>query len=225
MAEPSVFTRSYNSFGGTDIKATFGNRVIGTLQGISYAINREKAPIYTMGSADPRAYGRGKRAIGGSMIFIQFDSEPLMHELANRADETNALHFLSDIDSIRPEYKSGAATTVQNAAVTTGTGSTNALINAASEQETAVTTAGSDQEAAVPWYPDQLPPFDIVLTAANETGALAIMKVLGVEIMNSGFGVSIDDIVCEHSYTFAARTVIPWQTQGIHDQMLQYMGR
>ena len=41
----SEFTRAYNSFGGVDIKATFGTQVIGTLQGISYSISREKAPI------------------------------------------------------------------------------------------------------------------------------------------------------------------------------------
>lgn len=39
------------------------------LQAISYAITREKAPIYTMGSADPRAYSRNKRRIAGNLIW------------------------------------------------------------------------------------------------------------------------------------------------------------
>ena len=41
----SEYTRSYNSFSGVDIKATFGGQVIGELQGVSYSVTREKAPI------------------------------------------------------------------------------------------------------------------------------------------------------------------------------------
>jgi len=212
----STFSRGYNSFSGVDIKATIGQRAIGTLQGISYQVSREKAPIYTMGSPDPRAFARGKRAIAGSLVFIQFNAEPLMEELCG-PDVPNKLYFLSDIDDMRPEY---ASSTVDDMPVNTATvgpvGATSAVTPAspAAEQESNVSTAGSDQMAAIPWYPDQIPPFDVVLTAANEYGALAIMKILGVELLNNGTGVSIDDIVCEHSYTYVARAIVPWTAQG-----------
>jgi len=49
----SEYVRSYNSFSGVDIKATFGGSVVGEIQGISYSVTREKVPVYTMGSADP----------------------------------------------------------------------------------------------------------------------------------------------------------------------------
>jgi hypothetical protein len=49
------------------------------LQAISYAITREKAPIYTMGSADPRAYSRNKRGIAGNLIWINFDRNALLN--------------------------------------------------------------------------------------------------------------------------------------------------
>ncbi len=49
------------------------------LQAISYAITREKAPIYTMGSADPRAYSRNKRGIAGNLIWINFDRHALLN--------------------------------------------------------------------------------------------------------------------------------------------------
>ena len=104
MPQQSEFTRGYNSFSGVDIKATFGTQVIGSLQGISYSISREKAPIYTMGSADPRAFARGKRGIAGSLVFIQFDADPLMYELANPDPAKQSLYFLSDIDDLRPDY-------------------------------------------------------------------------------------------------------------------------
>jgi len=41
----SSFTRAYNSFGGPDIQAVIGTKVLGSLQGISYQVSREKAPI------------------------------------------------------------------------------------------------------------------------------------------------------------------------------------
>lgn len=209
MAIRSEFTRGYNSFSGVDIKAVFGTKSIGTLQGISYSISREKAPIYTMGSADPRAFARGKRGIAGSLVFIQFDSEPLIEEMSN-------LKFLSDIDDLRPQYKAGQDKPLTNPNIATpavaGAGSINVAGAGAAAQETDLgTTVFTDQEIATPWYPDQIPPFDVVLAAANEYGAIASMQILGVELLNSGYGVSIDDIVSEHSYTYIAHGVLPWR--------------
>ena len=56
----SEYTRTYTTFSGCDIVCTFGNVVIGELQAISYSISREKAPVYTLGSAEPRSFSRGK---------------------------------------------------------------------------------------------------------------------------------------------------------------------
>jgi len=204
MAIQSEFTRGHNSFAGTDIKAVFGSKVIGTLQGISYSVTREKAPIFTMGSADMRAVARGKRGIAGSLVFIQFDSEPLLDELKN-------LQFVSDIDDLRPQYEGLTNPQVATAAVA-GTGSTNAAgVPAQAQESDLVGTVFSDQQLASPWYVDQIPPFDVVLAAANEYGAVASMQILGVELMNSGYGVSIDDVVSEHSYTFLAHAIVPWR--------------
>ena len=217
MAQSSEFSRGYNSFSGIDIKATFGTKVIGTLQGISYSVSREKAPIYTMGSADPRAFARGKRGIAGSMVFIQFDNDPLMWELANRDDPTRRLYFLSDKDDLRPEYNGNEDLPIGGTgAIAAGDGSSNFAGAAVGLQEQDLTSAGSDQVKAIPWYADQIPPFDIILAAANEYGALAIMKILGVELMNSGYGVSVDDIVSEHSFTYIAHAMLPWTAQGVN---------
>ena len=80
MASPitSPYSRSYNSFSGVDIRAVFANKIIGELQAISYSITREKAPIYTMGSADPRSFSRGKRGIAGTLVFVVFDRHVLL---------------------------------------------------------------------------------------------------------------------------------------------------
>jgi len=211
------FSRQSGSFGGTDIKAVIGSVPIGTLQGISYQITRETGPVYTMGSSDPRGFSKGKRAIAGSLVFIQFDKEPIMQLFADPDDPNRQRHFLSDIDDLRPEYNVNGDIPVNQTTVTpAGETSINTAGAPASAQESPIASAGGDQIRALPWYPDQIPPFDIVLTAASEQGSLGIMKVIGVQIMNAGYGVSIDDIQSEHSYTFVARSILPWTLQGIN---------
>jgi len=200
----SPYARSYNSFSGVDIKGLFGNKVIAELQAISYSITREKAPIYTMGQADPRAYSRGKRGIAGTLIFVVFDRGPLLSYLGGLSSD-GGLKFLSDRDDIRPAFVDPNAMTSN---LTSSSGRTAA--DTVQNQESNLTSVGSDQELATAWYTDQLPPFDITLAAANEYGALAVMKIMGVELLNEGYGVSIDDIVSENQHTYVARAVVPW---------------
>jgi hypothetical protein len=182
----------------------FAGKAIAELQAISYSVTREKAPIYTMGSADPRSYSRGKRGIAGTLIFVVFDRAPMLSYLGGLASD-GGLMFQSDIDDIRPAFKNPNAMT-SNLTSTSGVTAADTVQN----QESALTSVGSDQELATAWYTDQLPPFDITLAAANEYGALAVMRIFGVELLNEGYGVSIDDIVSEQQHTYVARTVIGW---------------
>jgi hypothetical protein len=203
MAEnlSSQFIRSYNSFGGVDIRAVFGSQVIGTLQGISWSVTREKAPIYTMGDPDPRAFARGKRGIAGSLVFIQFDRHALLSEMS-------LARFWADKDSLKPDGLE--INPVGGPAARQGLGPA----ATAFEQESSFGDSSDprdDQAAVTPWFSDQIPPFDITLVAANEYGAAATMRIYGVEILNEGSGVSIDDIVLEQQMTYVCRTIQPWQ--------------
>ncbi len=65
--------------------------------------------------------------------------------------------------------------------------------------------------SAKPWYSDQVLPFDITLAGTNENGAATCMKIFGVEILNEGSGISIDDAVTEVQATFVARYVEPYR--------------
>ena len=209
MAETSVFARSYNSFSGVDIKAVFGNQVIGELQAISYSISREKAPIYTMGSADPRSFSRGKRGIAGTLIFIIFDRHPLLSAFGAYQSEANQrLLFLSDIDDVRPEAD------VTKDVGSVGLANPEQASTSVQFAESNITAVNSDQVVAAPWFVDQIPPFDVTLAAANEYGALAVMRIFGIELLNEGYGVSIDDMVSETQYTYVARTIIGWRPLG-----------
>jgi hypothetical protein len=117
--------------------------------------------------------------------------------------------FVAQADEIRPQYLNpdtvtGAA--IFQAGITRDIGPTlGANIDAIDQQS--FLSVGALSELATPWYSDQILPFDITLAASNEYGAMAGAKILGVEILNEGTGVSIDDTVTETQATFVARAV------------------
>lgn len=177
--------RTFHSFSGSDITAVFAGQSIGTIQALSYSIQREKAAVYTMGSANPRAFSRGKRMIAGSLIFVLFDANPVISHFTGAK-------FLADAEELGFEQKFGNGL---NADVSTD-------------------DAGFEShELASPTYVDQIPPFDVVISAVNEYGARASMTVTGVELMNENSGFSIDDIVVEQQYTFIATGITPWKPE------------
>lgn len=204
--------KGYNSFSGVDIKAVFGSTVIGELQAISYSVSREKAPLYTMGSADCRAYSRGKRGIAGTLIFLMFDRHAFLGHFGSVASEDTTIGaaYKPFLDKDEEEPSTGTATPLS---VSTPLESTAGTVNSTGLNAATLTAAGSLADVAAPkvsWFSDQVLPFDVTLAAANEYGALAIMRIYGCEILNEGYGVSIDDIVSEQQMSYVARTLMPW---------------
>lgn len=61
-------------------RALPNTKVLGELQTISWSVFRDKQPVRTLGSIGPRAYTRGTRTIGGSMVFTMF-REHVLHEI------------------------------------------------------------------------------------------------------------------------------------------------
>ncbi len=113
--------------------------------------------------------------------------------------------YVADTDEIRPQYNLNApdANALFQSAIVRNSGlSIGATLN---EVDTAITDVYSMYELALPSYSDQVMPFDITLSGANEYGAMCAAKVLGVEILNEGSGISVDDAVSEASATFVAR--------------------
>lgn len=178
--------------------------LLSNVQAINYSVTREKAPVYTMGSPDARAYSRNKRGIAGSLIWINFDRHALL-DLVQRCAGT----FVADIDEIRPNYVNVAdgGAVFQSSVVRSSGISASATIGAVDDE--IVTWAGQNSQIASPWYSDQVLPFDITLSGANEMGAMCAAKLFGVEILNEGYGISIDDAVSEMQATFVARVVEP----------------
>ena len=176
-------------------------------QAINYSVTREKAPIYTMGSADCRSYSRNKRGIAGGLIWINFDRHSLLNLFKKAVGK-----FVADVDEIRPQYQDPS---VGSQAVFTSSLVRNVgpSIGSTIDQldNLTVTEVGGSKELASPWYSDQILPFDVTIAGANEYGAMAAAKIFGVEILNEGWGSSIDDAVSEMQATFVARAVEPMQ--------------
>lgn len=189
------FTRSFSSFSGADIKVVFAGIEIATLQAISYAIQREKAPIYTLGDPNPRAFSRGKRGIAGSMIFIMFDTHALLDAFKDAGKESLA-KFVSDKNEINPvQFEQSGASQFE---IDPTAGDT-------------VDRYWDSYGVTDAFYVDQIPPFDVTIVAANETAGGAVMRIWSAEIMNEGYGISVDDMVSEMQCTYVCRMITRWR--------------
>ena len=60
-------------------------------------------------------------------------------------------------------------------------------------------------------YPisDMLPPFDVVLTFANEYASFSKLRIYGVTIIDEGTTMSVDDLITESTMTYMARGITP----------------
>ena len=98
MATSLDLSRTYTSYSGVDIRVIINGAQAGSMQALSYAIQREKAPIYVMGSVDPVSYSRGKRGIAGTMISLMMDVHMLY------TPSFTGERALLDKDEIFPSY-------------------------------------------------------------------------------------------------------------------------
>lgn len=239
MATSLDLARTYTSYSGVDIRVIINGAQVGSMQALSYAIQREKAPIYVMGSVDPISYSRGKRGIAGTMISLMMDTHILMSK------SFQGEKYLADTDEVFPGWvtagtvsaatlNAGNVTGLNNADRITGGGANTdvklttvggAAYNrtlesnnqggyqrANSETQQDLASLGTNYRVAPVFYVDQILPFDIAIVAANEYGQSAQMRLYGCEILNEGSGFSIDDIVIENQMTYVCRTILPWRS-------------
>ncbi len=162
-----------------------------------------------MGSPDPRSFSRNKRGIAGSLVWINFDRHALLNLVYQLGGQ-----FVANSDDVRPQFM-----TNQNAFLSQTAIYQNTLVRDSGQSSGAtidqfdgnpISSVSGFKEVASPWYSDQILPFDITLAGTNEEGAASCMKITGVEILNEGSGVSIDDAVTEYQASFVARFVQPW---------------
>lgn len=60
------------------------------------------------------------------------------------------------------------------------------------------------------WHIDQMPPFDIVISAQNESGGAGAQIIENARIVNWGTTLSVDDLYTEYTYSYVAENVTPF---------------
>lgn len=231
-------TGRFTSFAGADAIVTFEGAHIANIQSITINTTREIAPLYVLGSADPKSFNRNKRAIAGSMVMLNFDRSMLIDTLKNRSMNAsyryklqkgmlgaagNVVQGYTTRDSNAVDYITQLMSVSNKAA-----GDTTAKVNAfwalnSNIQEFQMLVQNQLAETGSPFrrmpyvYEDQLPHFDVCIMFANPDGATAHMNIRGCMIMNTAFGISIDDALSEKAMTFVAMRLEDLQP-GIHDE-------
>lgn len=208
--------RTYTTFSGVDITALFDNMTVMTLQGIATSITREKVPVYVFGRARPVSISRGKRGIAGTLQFVLFDRDALYnvmvdpdHQYYAHADEVNWLLNTQTPPAWLSSIQQGNQTNFVSGSLAATSSPSGASTTLANGQASA--TVGLARSVRTPaQFADQIWPFDITLVAQNEYGQGAWSSVIGVEIINEGGGISMDDLTNEEQCTYIAISRHPW---------------
>lgn len=178
------YTR-YSQISGTDVQIIIDGIVIGEAAGITVSQTRRKLPVYTFGTVDPRGYGRGVRSVSGVLDFVSLNGQLIDKVLKEKGFEMYV-----------PETRADYATIV-----------------GLRQPGTRVEIQGAEEarfEKVSVWYADELPPLDWIVVGMNEYGKKAMMKLYGVEFLNSDWAISLDDVSSAERLVFVARTYQPW---------------
>jgi hypothetical protein len=212
--EPDV---PYKAFSGADIQAVINNKPIGSLQSVTVSITRETAALYGFGSASPKAFVKGKRGIAGTLVFTQFDRDPIIYDVANGVNQVplNQLNQAAVVSRFADVTADGDLLTGQLRSTMNWSNNVQANINqtfggkVADDFSRQLATVYQLAGARKIRYADELPEFDITLSMINSAGDAAYIVIGGVEIVNQGQGWSLEDLTSEAAYTYVARYITP----------------
>lgn len=202
------YGKNFRTYSGSDIVAVVMPMdqdvppvVLGELMAISYSVNRQKYPVRVLGSAPILAYTKGPRTVAGTMVFSVFD-EHALRELM----DLNSIDFSSV--GIGPQLRGmGLSGSADVGSVAEGEALTGGLAKSTDQQHKIHTV-------------DDIPPFDIVVTFANEYGSTSTLKIIGAEFVDDGAVMSIQDLITQNTISYVARDIV-LLTRTTHDQVVE----
>ena len=226
----------FQSLSGSEIHAVFGNLKFADIQMIKYASSRQKAPVYTMGSADLRAIARGPRSINGALIFSHLSKQNLVEKMGEAGykvflsnDETanynsaykkqGAAGTPGDANTLKRQALRASGTIANYGAVSKNGLSADAGTFDPFAVGEAIYNLSNFGQVQSAFLADQLPPFDITLVGIPETAAQGLLDktykpqslvLRGVEFVSEASGTSIEDLVIEKQMSFLARSLQDW---------------
>lgn len=153
-----------------------------------------------MGSPDPRSFSRGKRGIAGSLVFTVFNKDAL-----NELKSESAFHT----SVANSDFRDGLSAYIDAKHENFRDTPEGEFFGDVNDWEQIQEDSNNGFVVKPAYYADEIPPFDITITMVNEYGQAAKFSLVGVEILNEGSGMSIDDISTEKACTFVARGLTP----------------
>jgi hypothetical protein len=176
---------------------------LGSLQTISIDSFRDKREVRSLGFKDVMGRTRGSRTVAGSLIFALLDTHPFNDtSVGDYTGGTNRSGILRGssggldlVDTIvDPQY--WPWTGVQEPFEQTN-------INVIRKHQ--YDFSWDSQIFGDLMDPEELPPFDIIITFVNEAGAVGRIVLYGVDIMRQSMTLSIEDLFTESLYQYTAK--------------------
>ncbi len=166
-----------------EFRDTGGILTVQNLQTLSWQIHADKRPVKASGHRAPKGWVTGPRMVAGSMIFTVMDGHPL-----------NKLLRLVNL-MYTPLPPSGGA----------GTGGTGGEDTFFKDPAAFVQGDMTFRAAAA----DQIPPLNCQILGVNENGDSVSASIYGIEFMNDGCVLSVQDILSENTVTWVAQDFDP----------------
>lgn len=167
---------------------------MGSIQTLSMSSFREKTAVRSLGFQGAMGYTRGNRTIAGTMVFALLNTHPF-NDTGSSEDHSGILRNSSGQLDLQPwgeEY------------IEEGLSEHNKRGIVAVQRKHQYDFTWDSQVFGELMYPDELPPFDVIITLANEAGNLGKMVLHGVDIHQEGMTLSIEDLFTEAVYSYTA---------------------
>ena len=142
-----------------------------------------------------------KRGIAGTLVFTVFDRDALIEGLKDHVNDNTHFQRVGNENNMKAMTISEWDKNLNQMVNGSGTSSP------ASKRASTVTQNIADHSKSFIYYADEIPPFDVTISFANEYGQKAALVIYGVELLNEGTGFSVDSVSSEKACTFVARKV------------------
>lgn len=187
---------------------------VGNIQGIAYSEQRQKVPIYTFGSTDPKQFLRGNRAIIGRFNGVTLLPDSLILAIVKAISD-----YMSGKESagltLFPKDKYLYGNREELIARYVHIANMIGLPTNGEYWKTKQLTTDKldiEYDETVPVYLNELPPFDVIIQGMNEYGKKAVKWIYGCEFTDESSFITMQGTTqILESANFVARTASPWR--------------
>lgn len=210
-----------SAFSGSDLQMWFNDIPVAHVNSITCTINREIIGLYGMGTPDPLTMIKGKRAIVGSMTLTQFDKDAILYEVFNlhKGNPLSQADLIKDSDVYKLVTSTPNDQVDANGVIAKGyqyfpdTVFSNDGISQLTNPNLDNRIAESVRFMRDRYinYIDELPPINVTIVGANDSGAAAFSNIFGIHFAQQTVGFSMNDLMTPTTYSFTAMLMTPWK--------------